>query len=449
VSTPQLPEEKEEDPRLKQAPPGETPEQAFARKQEELAEQEAHEPESFLAQEVHLDSHDLSESRLSIKQRFPSRDIWEDSPDSLQLQTTVSEPKGEEDKDAAAPTSAASVVSPTSPTVGAAAKPLIPARPTKPKSPEAHERAQPVVPSRPSEKQVDGHSPTLPTKSKPQVPARPSKPLARNSSENVLTKVPSDASAKSTGSDQGVASKPPKPPVPSRPVGSKIAALQSGFMLDLNKRLQLGPHAPKKEEPAPGAVEEEKEKAPLADARKGRARGPARRAPAKSPAPAAAAATAQKPTATCGLHAPSTLWQIDPEDDLLVSHQETAEPAATAPEVTAPTTKAVEPVIEAASSSKPEHEAHVPSEPAPAAEPLATEDSVAEEAHTAHPAEAIQEETAKEESPAKAGVDAPAQVEATKEAPVAAEEIVKPEAADKTSTTSADPVKPDAEEVAE
>ena len=83
----------------------------------------------------------------------------------------------------------------------------------------------------------------------------------------------------------------------------------------LNKRLQLGPQAPKKEE-APEDPVEEKEKTPLVDARKGRARGPARRAPAKSPAPASAAVT-EKPTTNLAFSMPSTLWQIDPDDDSL------------------------------------------------------------------------------------------------------------------------------------
>jgi hypothetical protein len=95
-------------------------------------------------------------------------------------------------------------------------------------------------------------------------------------------------------------------------------------MSDLNKRLQLGPQAPKKEE-APEEPEEEKEKTPLVDARKGRARGPARRAPAKSPAPASAIVT-EKPSALA-FSTPLTLWQIDPDENLLrvASHQVEAE----------------------------------------------------------------------------------------------------------------------------
>ena len=327
VSTPQLPEETEESKEFKPRE-GETPERAFARRQEELAEEESKDTESFLhaekkqpwAQNPHL----AAETRPGMKQRFPSRDIWEDTPDSLQLQTTVATPQSDE-KDMLSPPDDQPMDIVTS------TKPQIPARPAKSKLSESPEKPQPVVPERPSRAvrqvpPVESTSPPAPAKAKPQVPARPSKPLKRESSENVpLTTVASNSSAKSVGSDQGAAPiTKPKPPVPSRPVGSKIAALQGGFMSDLNKRLQLGPQAPKKEEP-PVEPEEEKEKTPLVDARKGRARGPARRAPAKSPAPTAA--LVPETAKTLAFSTPSTLWQIDPEEDLLhvTSHHEEAE----------------------------------------------------------------------------------------------------------------------------
>jgi Altered inheritance of mitochondria protein 21 len=316
VSTPQLPEETDESKEFKPQE-GETPERAFARRQEELAEMESKDSESFLhkekqpwAQKPHL----VGETRPGLKQRFPSRDIWEDTPDSLQLQTTVATPQSDE-KDIMSPPD-------DQPTMDTATttKPQIPVRPSKSKSSESPEKAQPVIPERPSRAKpappVDATSPPVQAKAKPQVPARPSKPIKRESSENVpLTTVPSNSSAKSLGSDQAAApATKPKPPVPSRPVGSKIAALQGGFMSDLNKRLQLGPPAPKKEEVSE-EPEEEKEKTPLVDARKGRARGPARRAPAKSPAPASAIMTEK--LSILAFSVPSTLWQIDPDEDLL------------------------------------------------------------------------------------------------------------------------------------
>jgi hypothetical protein len=266
-------------------------------------------------------------------------------------------------------------------TTGLAAvmKPQIPARPARAKPGEAPQ--QPAVPERPSRlRQVDGPSPPLPMKSKPQVPARPSKPITRESSENVpLTKVTSNSSAKSVGSDQGTsaaAASKPKPPVPSRPIGSKIAALQGGFMSDLNKRLQLGPQAPKKEEVAPEEPEVEKEKAPLVDARKGRARGPARRAPAKSPAPATEEPTHKpSPLSFCMT---STCWQIDPEEDLL--HV----PSITKEEAPTPETKATQSETPTLATNTEGENLHEPSEIAPGAEKSASVSAPAEDAHTEH-----------------------------------------------------------------
>ena len=296
-------------------------------------------------------SHLVAETRPGMKQRFPSRDIWEDTPDSLQLQTTVAYPQSPE-KDVLSPveerpTTGAVVYHQEKAAAGfelgrdegrattgiaAVMKPSIPARPTRTKPSESPDRGQPTIPERPSQrlKQVlapEISLPPVPLKSKPQIPARPSKLHTRESSENVpLTTIPSNSSTKSSGSDQAspIVSKP-KPPVPSRPIGSKIAALQGGFMADLNSRLKLGPQAPKKEEPVPEEKTEEKEKVPLQDARKGRARGPARRAPAKSPAPSLEATKPAVPA--YGFASPTTLWHIDPNEETLrvTPHQD--EPA--------------------------------------------------------------------------------------------------------------------------
>ncbi|KAJ5674141.1 hypothetical protein N7462_009580 [Penicillium macrosclerotiorum] len=168
----------------------------------------------------------------ALKQRFPSRDIWEDAPDSQQLVTTV-EPAADE------------VKSPD------ASKPSIPPRPQKlsQATSPTEKRQPPLIPDRP----------------KPQIPARPAKPSGQASAENL---------AKAA---EGPAVPKVKPAIPARPGGSKIAALKAGFLTDLNSRLQLGPQQPKpqEKEPEPAA-----EKQPLSDARKGRARGPARRKPA-------------------------------------------------------------------------------------------------------------------------------------------------------------------------
>lgn len=324
VSTPQLEEDAEDSPKARFA---ETDAQAFARRQEELAERESHDSSSFLAKEKKPWAHKphiAAEARPNqLKQRFPSRDIWEDTPDSLRLQTTVSSAQSEEDilsppgelPKAGMYLQKAPGSSPLRSEESVAAKPQIPSRPA--------EKSQPTIPDRPPRtRQLEGASQT-PVKSKPQVPARPSKPITRDSPEgSPLTTVASNSSAKSTGSDTGAAAAAKsKPPPPARPMGSKIAALQGGFMADLNKRLQLGP---KKEEPVAEEKEEEKEKAPLVDARKGRARGPARRAPAKSPAPAA-----PEPTSSLGFSMAVTSWEIDPEDDFVhVSSSDTEEKAA-------------------------------------------------------------------------------------------------------------------------
>jgi Altered inheritance of mitochondria protein 21 len=331
VSTPQLPEETEESKRMKslQIHEDETPEQAFARRQEELAEKEAADADSFLNREKKPWAHNPDiDTRLSAKQRFPSRDIWESSPDSLQLTTTVSQPQADEKEMTNLPEDR--------PTTGAVAyhqekaaaglelgheegrattgmaatlKPQVPARPTKQKPAAVSSTSATSSPT-------DKTAPPIPAKSKPQVPARPAKSTSKDVDTAPLTKVISASSSKSVESDQGSQSTMPpkaKPPVPTRPMGSKIAALQGGFMSDLNKRLQLGPQASKKEEPAAEEVIEEKEKAPLADARKGRARGPARRAPAKSPAPATELASVPATTSTLGFSKPATLWHIHPD----------------------------------------------------------------------------------------------------------------------------------------
>lgn len=187
-------------------------------------------------------------------QRFPSQDVWEDAPDHGHLETTVSGPQTPDTNEYA----------PESPIIE---KPIIPARPTVPSRPQRTQQESSAV---------DKKAPIIPDRPKPQIPVRPSKP-SQSSSEKVPT-------AERTVENEAPQTKI-KPPVPARPAGSKIAALQAGFLQDLNSKLGLGPHAPKVKEP-----EEEKEAEPaqpLSDARKGRAKGPQRRKPAASPAPAA------------------------------------------------------------------------------------------------------------------------------------------------------------------
>ncbi|RFU35382.1 hypothetical protein B7463_g972, partial [Scytalidium lignicola] len=397
VSTPQLPEDDDAKTVTEsELHEGETQEQAFARKQEELAEAESHDRDSFLHPAKKPWTAPTDE--IAKIPRFPSRDIWEETPDSLHLQTTVSSPQIEE-KDAASPLEdkLAAVVVPepshkeetadtnaAAATAPAAPKPSIPPRPGKTKLETSHEAAQPAAPERPSRLRQtapadESHPVPITTKPKPQIPARPAKLIKRESAEEV----PLNTSAK-------VPETKPKPAIPSRPVGGKIAALQSGFMLDLNKRLQLGPKLPKKEESAaPEEKVEEKEKAPLADARKGRAKGPARRAPTKNPAPPATESVSEKATSTLKFSMPSLVWEIDPEEDaLIVNNYEKAsssliestpiEPAATSEE--SPTSepsapaepKEVSPQSKPTSSTEPEPTVAEPEAP-PLAESVAGE----------------------------------------------------------------------------
>lgn len=318
VSTPEAPEEEETStpPAAVMATPheGETPAQAFARHQEELAERDVRKngPDMFLPMEntaqtqktlwpQHQPHPAPEKTRPSMGQRFPSRDVWEDTPDSLKLETTVSTPQRDHELDSPADTK----------------QPEIPQRPAAKKPTDAPPAAErPSIPERLKPKQSSAEeqetspstskAPSIPDRPKPHVPARPTK-----------------AGPTSGGLEPAEAAAPSKqkPVVPVKPIASKIAALKGGFMSDLNKKLGLGPQAPKKEEPAPEEQEavEEKEKAPLSDARKSRARGPQRRAPAsaaKSPSPAAGP-TEPKPEEqkfTLVLAPPCTLFEIDPDE---------------------------------------------------------------------------------------------------------------------------------------
>ncbi|KAK3349973.1 altered inheritance of mitochondria protein 21 [Lasiosphaeria hispida] len=313
VSTPELLEEGTKSSAGVVPPPrdGETPAQAFARHQEELAEREVreHGQEAFLPGRkkekplwVQHQTHLASEpaTRPSLGPRFPSRDVWEDAPDSLKLETTVSTPQQDDE---------------SSPVVSS---PEIPLQP-RGKSDAAD---KPAIPGRPKPRQASGDDsrPAIPERPKPQIPTRPAK--AGPTSGGLA---PAEAAA----------SPRPKPAVPARPMGGKIAALQAGFMNDLNQRLRLGPQAPKKEEPAAEeSPVEEKEKAPLVDARKGRARGPQRRAPAKSaspapapaPAPAAAAATKTEAAQPSLIFSQAiTFFEVDPDEGVVIVGDKPAE----------------------------------------------------------------------------------------------------------------------------
>ncbi|KAI7779222.1 hypothetical protein LA080_001070 [Diaporthe eres] len=342
VSTPDLTEQIQ-----KSIPPREqteTPAQEWARKQEELAEKELTHPDAFLwrnqkptwvGHQPHLSQ---ETSRPKMAQKFPSRDVWEDTPDSLKLETTVSGPQME----------------PASP---ADTKP--PHVPERPRRKSSGSRDKPAVPERPKSKSPEETSkPQIPDRPKPQIPARPAKASA-------AAATPSDAPAPKV-----------KPAVPARPAGNKIAALQAGFMSDLNKKLGLGPRVSQpKEESKDEVPEEPKEKKPLTDARKGRARGPQRRAPAAATAAAVAPSESAAKKPKLSFSTTVTIWSLDPESEGTIQvgglspteeKQEPSVPAAKATEVAAE--KSAAPAVEASTDDKPvvdEAEPSVKSETGP------------------------------------------------------------------------------------
>ena len=286
----------------------EPPEMEAARKEEIPDEDKLKmSPEERLAKSrwaPHLrDDMPAANSRPAAIARFPSQDIWEDTPDSNYLTTTVSGLPQEEDDDDEEDEETSPVET----------KPPVPARPAKSRLGEGASSAQtdpsvvPQIPDRrpqrsrqvpPAGAQLTDaqtlsreisptelkKTPSLPDRPKPQIPPRPGRKAGDTTAEN---------------SEETVR---PKPQVPARPAGN-IAGLKGNFMSDLNKKLGLGP--PKEKEPEP-----EVEAKPLEDARKSRARGPQRRAPAKSPA------ADSRAVPSFSMFSARSLWQIDESDEL-------------------------------------------------------------------------------------------------------------------------------------
>lgn len=207
------------------------------------------------------DPEKLGSTTRAKAKRFPSNDIWEDAPASLQLSTSIGEDEAAavitEPKERATTggsTDPIDIEDEKRPTTGApiegpATKPEPPARPVRP-SPKTRQ----VSSDAPGEKKLP---PVLPDRPKPKMPLnRPVRPTA--------------AARASTDATPPPAAKP-KPTIPPR-TGGKIAALKAGFLSDLDNRLKLGPSAPKKEEEK--TEKKEGEKVVLEDVRKGRAKGP-------------------------------------------------------------------------------------------------------------------------------------------------------------------------------
>ena len=377
VETPE-PANEQPDPMLK-APTAvfETPEQESARKGEVSEDEKAKLiPREERLAKSHFRPHLRDEMRRpGLAQRFPSRDIWEDSPDSARLETTVGDMPSQDPRSPVDEGLEAGAVVSTSgapnqgilageqprdnATVGAAvAKPSIPPRPYKDKAPASATdlgmQTPPSVPARPPRRlhqvpPADAQVPIAPSETsqtsptearkapvlperKPQIPARPAKPVGRESSETVpLSKIASASSDGASDREKDLGSAPsapkPKPAVPARPAGGKIASLKAGFLSDLDSRLKLGPQGPKPQEKAEPELEEEK--APLADARKGRAKGPTRRKPVAPTTETVMPGAGEDGKATARnwrIQEPWTVWQQD--GALKVGHETPSAPNA-------------------------------------------------------------------------------------------------------------------------
>ncbi|KXG48929.1 uncharacterized protein PGRI_027990 [Penicillium griseofulvum] len=228
----------------------------------------------------------------TLKQRFPSRDIWEDAPDSHQLVTTI-EPAKEELK-----------------------SPEVPSKPGIPPRPQRQSQS-----ASPTEKR---QPPSIPDRPKPQVPARPAK--AGSQAPASTTETPREAPAVKA-----------KPAIPVRPGGSKIAAMKAGFLTDLNSRLQLGPQQPKPQEKEP---EQPVEKQPLSDARKGRARGPARRKPAVEKS-----TSRLPPIPEIKITEALNVWQVGQDGNLVLGAGENEKPTVAVEEPSVPAEKPMAPPL--------------------------------------------------------------------------------------------------------
>lgn len=196
-------------------------------------------------------------------------------------------------------------------------KPVVPRRPAS-KTPSEQSAARtdaPSVPRRPagsaSQTQPQAASDT------PAVPRRPQQ-APQSKVEDVAAPAPAAAAAASTTRSAPIAA--PKPSIPARPAVGKLAGNSKfAFASALEAKLKSGPTVPgkKREESTESAGDDATTQAdaeedatarePLADARKGRARGPAKRKPAAAAAPvaeessAAAAEKSAEPVASCDI----------------------------------------------------------------------------------------------------------------------------------------------------
>lgn len=244
----------------------------------------------------------VSSGRVGVK-RFPSNDIWEDVPPSLQLSAEIENLQAEEpvsvteQKERATTSGSTKFEDPTTvedekrPTTGApiegaasSSKPELPARPTIPSArpppkerklppatiPQPPERPQASVSTSPAHAIPPPFTAEQPVEKK-QPPGVPGRPKPKVALKGPIVR-PSATAGRSSSTDAVPTAPKPKPTVPPR-TGGKIAALKAGLLSDLNNQLKLGPQAPKKvEEEQPASPEKKKEVLP--DVRKSRAKGP-------------------------------------------------------------------------------------------------------------------------------------------------------------------------------
>lgn len=311
-------------------------------------------------------------------QRFPSKDIWEDTPSSLQYSTTVGSPQMDDTRSMPDDRPTTSAIPGSQDDANARAstgysqlmRPSIPTRPkhrsklaeeVKPRDVVENEEDGATASPEASEDQPSSpektRAPPIPDRPKPTIPARPAR-----TSRGGHTDASGAELTKSSSAEAAAAAEAPipvtktKPVVPTRPGTEKIAALKAGFMNDLNNRLKIGPQPTKTKEVEPEGADEEAEKAPLADARKSRAKGPARRKPA-----AAVDSDSRAPSAF-SFSMTRHMWSIDENDEL--------QAIAEAEEPTAPAADKLEQVLSA-------NEAVNTEEP-PLAEPPAADDAAPE-----------------------------------------------------------------------
>lgn len=271
-----------------------------------LPEEDISEPPSPIKTHVPLSLPPRAPSRPKLDKQnssgFPSKDIWEDAPESSHNTFEVETEEQKPDPDYYDPREKKQESEPTKDSSSEPAKEAIPEPPSVPSRPTKRVPTDENSPVSPDSK----HMPIVPERPKPAIPPRPTKKSSEGSSSPEDTRAPPPTK--------------PKPMIPGK-VGGGIAALRANFMNDLNSRLSKGPVAPKKEDPADAP--EPKAREPLEDVRKTRARGPAKRKPSSATAAAAGGADSAPVPHVPKLTFSSIITVYSIGDDYEVSFDET------------------------------------------------------------------------------------------------------------------------------